>query len=92
MTALAGEGQKIFMVAIPALHQGKAVGQVATIQVEVNNLLEIRPPVLRKGAMGKKLHFLVFPFAVYNYGASSEGKRRNGSGGEFTCIAAEGVA
>jgi hypothetical protein len=28
MTALAGEGQKIFMVAIPALHPGKAVVQV----------------------------------------------------------------
>ena len=44
MTALAGEGQKIFMVAIPALHPGKAVVQVATFQVAVNDLLEIRPP------------------------------------------------
>jgi hypothetical protein len=33
MTALAGEGQKIFMVAIPTLHPGKAVVQVATFQV-----------------------------------------------------------
>jgi len=41
--ALAGEGQKIFMVAIPALHPGKAVVQVATFQVAVNDLLEVRP-------------------------------------------------
>jgi hypothetical protein len=38
MTALAGEGQKIFMVAIPALHPGKAVVQVAIVQVAVNDL------------------------------------------------------
>ena len=44
MTALAGEGQKIFMVAIPALHPGKAVVQVATVQVAVNDLLEVGPP------------------------------------------------
>jgi len=62
MTALAGEGQKIFMVAIPALHPGKAVVQVATIQVPVNNLLEIRPPVLRKGAKGEKITFPCLSF------------------------------
>ena len=44
MTALAGEGQKIFMVTIPALHPGKAVVQVATFQVAGNDLLEVRPP------------------------------------------------
>jgi hypothetical protein len=44
MTALAGEGQKIFMVAIPALYPGKAVVQVATVQVAVNDLLEVGPP------------------------------------------------
>ena len=32
------------MVAIPALHPGKAVVQVATVQVAVNDLLEVRPP------------------------------------------------
>jgi len=37
-------GQKIFMVAIPALHPGKAVVQVATFQVAVNHLLEVGPP------------------------------------------------
>jgi hypothetical protein len=44
MAALAGEGQKIFMVTIPALHPGKAVVQVATLQVAVNDLLEVGPP------------------------------------------------
>jgi hypothetical protein len=33
MTALTGEGQKIFVVAIPALHPGKAVVQVPAFQV-----------------------------------------------------------
>jgi hypothetical protein len=32
------------MMAIPALHPGKAVVQVATLQVAVNDLLEVRPP------------------------------------------------
>ena len=32
------------MVAIPALHPGKAVVQVATFQVAVNDLLEVWPP------------------------------------------------
>ncbi len=41
---LAGESQKIFMVAIPALNPGKTVVQVATIQVTVNDLLEVRLP------------------------------------------------
>ena len=44
MTALAGKGQKIFMVAIPALYPGKAVVQVATVQVAVNDLLKVGPP------------------------------------------------
>ena len=38
------KGQKIFMVAIPALHPGKAVVQVATVQVAVNDLLEVGSP------------------------------------------------
>ena len=42
--SLQHKGQKIFMVAIPALHPGKAVVQVATAQVAVNDLLEVRPP------------------------------------------------
>jgi hypothetical protein len=32
------------MVAIPTLHPGKAVLQVATIQVAVNDLLKVGPP------------------------------------------------
>jgi hypothetical protein len=44
MTALTGEGQKIFMLAIPALHPGKAVGQVATFQGAVNDLFKVGPP------------------------------------------------
>jgi hypothetical protein len=44
MTALAGEGQKIFMVAIPALHPGKAVVQVSAFQVAVNDLLKVGTP------------------------------------------------
>jgi hypothetical protein len=32
------------MVAIPALYPGKAVVQIATVQVAVNDLLEVWPP------------------------------------------------
>ena len=48
MTALAGEGKKIFMVAIPALHPGKPMVQVTTFQVAVNDLLEVGPPESKK--------------------------------------------
>jgi len=44
MTAVGGEGQKIFMVAIPTLHPGKAVAQVATCQVAGNDPMEVGPP------------------------------------------------
>jgi hypothetical protein len=44
MTALAGEGQEIFMAAILAFHSGKAVVQIVAIQIPVNNLLQIGPP------------------------------------------------
>jgi hypothetical protein len=44
MTALTGEGQKIFVVAIPALHPGKAVVQVPAFQVAVNDLLKVGTP------------------------------------------------
>jgi len=44
MTALAGEGQEIFMLTIRALHPCKAVVQVATFQVAVNDLPKIGPP------------------------------------------------
>jgi hypothetical protein len=35
-------GKAPWMVAIPALYPGKAVVQVATVQVAVNDLLEVR--------------------------------------------------
>jgi hypothetical protein len=44
MAALAGEGQKIFMVAMPALHPGKAVVQVAAFQIAVDDPIEVGTP------------------------------------------------
>ena len=44
MTALAGEGQRIFMLAIPALHPGKAVMQASAFQAAVNDLLKVGTP------------------------------------------------
>jgi PAS domain-containing protein len=44
VAALAGKGQEIFMAAVFALHAGKAVVRVATVEVPVNDLLQIRPP------------------------------------------------
>jgi hypothetical protein len=44
MTALAGEGQEIFMVAIPTLHPGKAMVRVSAFQVAVNDLLTVGTP------------------------------------------------
>ena len=44
MTALAGKGQQIFMAAIFAFHTGKAVVQIAAIEIAVDHLLEIGPP------------------------------------------------
>ena len=44
MTALAGEGQKIFMTAIFTFQTGKAVMQIAAIEITIDDLLDIRPP------------------------------------------------
>jgi hypothetical protein len=44
MTVLTGEGQKIFMAAIPAFHPGKAGVQVATFQVAGNDFLKVGLP------------------------------------------------
>jgi hypothetical protein len=44
MTALAGEGQEVFMTAIFTFHTGKAVVQIAAIEIAVNDLLQIGPP------------------------------------------------
>ena len=44
MAALIGKYQQILMAAIFAFHMGKAVVQIAAIQIPINNLLKIRPP------------------------------------------------
>jgi len=44
VVTLAGEGKQLLMAAFFAFHSGKAVVQVATVQVAVNDLLEVRPP------------------------------------------------
>ncbi len=44
MTALAGECKEIFMAAIFAFHTGKAVVEIAAVQIPVNDLLNIRSP------------------------------------------------
>jgi hypothetical protein len=43
-SALAGNCQAIFMAAILAFHTGKAVVQIAAIQIPINHLLNVRPP------------------------------------------------
>jgi hypothetical protein len=40
----ARKGQKVFMAAVFAFHTGKAVVEIAVIQIPINNLLKIRPP------------------------------------------------
>ena len=41
VTPLAGEGQKILMAAVFAFHTGKAVVEIAAVQIPVNDLLKI---------------------------------------------------
>jgi hypothetical protein len=43
---LAGEGQKILLVAVFAPHTGKAVVEISATQVPINNLLKIPESVL----------------------------------------------
>ena len=38
MTALAGEDNKILMVAVPTFHTGKAVVQIAAIKTTITNI------------------------------------------------------
>jgi hypothetical protein len=40
MTALAGEGKKILVVAVFTLHSGKTVAQVSAIKITINDLLD----------------------------------------------------
>jgi hypothetical protein len=42
MPALAGEGQKVLMVAVFAFHPGKTVAQISTIQLLIHDIPEIR--------------------------------------------------
>ena len=44
MATFAGESQKIFVAAVFAFHAGKAMAQIAAIQVTINHLFDIRPP------------------------------------------------
>jgi hypothetical protein len=44
VTALAGEGEQVFMAAVFAFDTGKAVVQIAAIEIAVNHLLDVRPP------------------------------------------------
>ncbi|MFH1284513.1 MAG: hypothetical protein ABIH78_02905 [Candidatus Peregrinibacteria bacterium] len=42
MTALAGKCQELFVAAVFAFHTGKPVVDVATIQIPINHLLDVR--------------------------------------------------
>ena len=44
MTPLAGEGKQIFMAAVFTFHAGKAVVQIAAIEITIDHLLDIWPP------------------------------------------------
>jgi hypothetical protein len=44
MAALAGKCQQVFMAAVVTSYTGKAVAQIAAIQVTINHLFDIRPP------------------------------------------------
>ena len=44
MTPLAGECQEVFVAAVFAFHTGKPVVDVATIQIPINHLLDVRSP------------------------------------------------
>lgn len=44
VAGFAGEGKKVLMVAIYALHAGETVIQVAAFKVPLDHLFEVRPP------------------------------------------------
>jgi hypothetical protein len=44
MKVLAGKCQQIFMAAVFTFHTGKAVLQVAAIEITIDHLLDIGPP------------------------------------------------
>jgi hypothetical protein len=41
---LAEEGQELFVAEVFAFHKGKAVVDVAAIQIPINHLLDVRSP------------------------------------------------
>lgn len=44
MTAIAGKGQKVLVVAVFTFHSDKSVMQIAAIEIPVNDLLQMKPP------------------------------------------------
>lgn len=44
MTALAGEGQQVFMAAVNTFDTGETIVRVAAVKVVVDDLLDIGPP------------------------------------------------
>jgi len=44
MATLTGEGQEIFMATILAFHTGKAVVQIAAVEITIDHLLDIGSP------------------------------------------------
>jgi hypothetical protein len=78
MTALAGKGKKILVVAVFIFHPGKAIVQIAAIKITVNDLLEIGT----EESVGPLKPFLIdldkgfqmiFNTAIINYPAASSG-------------------
>jgi hypothetical protein len=41
---LAGESKQVFVTAIFAFHAGKAVAQIAAVEIPIDHLLDIGPP------------------------------------------------
>jgi hypothetical protein len=41
---LAEEGQELFVAAVFAFHTGKAVVEIAAVQIPINHLLDVRSP------------------------------------------------
>jgi hypothetical protein len=44
MPSFAREGKQVFMAAVFAFDVGKAVAQIAAIEITIDNLFDIRPP------------------------------------------------
>jgi len=57
MTALAGEGKKILVIAVFTFHPGKAVVQITAVKITVNDL----PEIGTEESVGPLKPFLVDP-------------------------------